>query len=454
MRTVGLLLAAALLIAACTSEGDTRTDPDPDPEDAPSALDRLEPAPTTSASDAEVDRGDTTSQPDTPDEPVPAPEPTADLDEAVPDGVAAGLVLVQDFDSPAHLASYEPDGDLVAVYVEDDGTLAWLPIWAPDGRSVAWASTDDTVTWSLIVAATDGSDSVVYDLPGRPDYLTFDPTASRVLALTPTAPGYSLVIVELDGGSREVIDTGDSYFTDFAPDGERVVGHVGTEMRITTTDGSTEPLGFDTSRHQTPVWHPDGERLLFTNEVDGPTTLVTYETETGATSDLGTFGDFVLFSVDPTGERVAVSTFESGTGAAADASTAAMRSGLWVVELTGGATTLVSASPTTAPLWDPTGTRLLVRDSAAGVGTWTAYGLNGEELASVRRNINASLMPNYLPFWDQFVRSQTLWSPTGDRFVHVGADESGRAGVWIHDVDRGGESRFLVEGQVAFWSPT
>ena len=70
------------------------------------------------------------------------------------------------------------------------------------------------------------------------------------------------------------------------------------------------------------------------------------------------------------------------------------------------------------------------------------------------RDVSNTLLPNYLPFWDQHARSQTLWAPSGDRFVHVGTDTDGRTGVWIHDATLGGESTFLVDGENAIWSPT
>ena len=58
-------------------------------------------------------------------------------------------------------------------------------------------------------------------------------------------------------------------------------------------------------------------------------------------------------------------------------------------------------------------------------------------------------MPNYLPFWDQYVRSQTVWSPDGEQFAHVGRAGSGESGVWIHDASTSGRSTLLAAGDLA-----
>ena len=434
------------VVAAPSTEIGTDVEPDGSNEstDVPVTTDPVEPAPTTVP-------------------PAPRPTaPTADPTVAFPDGKAADLVLVQDFESPIQLASYTPDGDLAAIYVDEPGEIAWQPIWAPDGRSVAWASTADGAEWSLVIADVDGTRRREHELPGRPDYLTFDPTSARIVSLTPSPQGFGMVVVELDGGDDNgwtLIDAGSPYFSDFAPDGERLVSHVGAEIRIVSLDRPPEPLGFTTTGHQTPVWHPDGDSVIVTEEVDDGATVVQYDLATGTTTEIATFGDFVAFSVDPAGEAIAVSSFAAGDadGPTVDAFRAVpsdrMRNGVWVIELDGGAATQLTDTPTVAPAFAPGGDLILVRDTAAGVGTWTVFDREGTVVSSVETDVNASLLPNYLPFWDQFVRSQTLWSPTGDRFVHVGSDPNDRPGVWIHDVDED-ESTFLVDGEIAFWSPT
>lgn len=388
---------------------------------------------------------------------------------AIIDGVANSLVVVHDRDGGADaLASYQADGTKVTSYAADSDGVIRQPIWSPDGRRIAWSSSTDGVTWELITSAVDGSERTTHPLPDMPDYLTYDPTGSRVLALTPSPEGFGLVIVNLEAGDATatdapftVIDLGQPYFSDFSPEGDRVIAHVATDMRIVDLAGERQSLELASVGHQTPAWHPSDEVVFFTTETDAGNQLVSHRLTTGVTSELATFDGFVFFDVDPTGARVAVSAFDVGGEGGLDALRAIpgqpspeLGSGLWIVDLVEGTTNRVDERPTVAPMWDPTGSRFLVRTTIRGPGRWNVYELDGTSVSTSDYDISDSLLPAYLPFWDQYVRSQTLWSPDGDQFVHVGRTEDGESGVWIHDATTSGPSRFLTDGDLAFWSPT
>ncbi len=385
------------------------------------------------------------------------------------DGVANGLILVHDREGGTDaLATYQDDGTKVAGYARGAGEVIWQPIWSPDGRRIAWTRSEDGATWELVTAAVDGTDRTTHLLPGRPDYITYDPTASRVLALTPSPEGFGLVIVQVgepaDGDAAlALVDVGAPYFSDFSPDGDRVVAHVGGDLRVVGVDGDRQPLGLSSVRHQTPAWHPT-EQLVFvaTDEIGG-NRLVSYDVTSGATVELATFDAFVAFDLDPTGSLLAVSAFapDDGDGALLALRSAESREdaprldgGLWIVDVAGGAPRQLDLRAPSAPMWDPTGSRVLARTSVDGPGTWNVYELDGTRSATTDLTIEDSLMPLYLPFWDQYVRSQTLWSPDGGRFVHVGRDDEGLSGVWVHDAATTGPSTYLTSGDLAFWSPT
>ncbi len=115
---------------------------------------------------------------------------------------------------------------------------------------------------------------------------------------------------------------------------------------------------------------------------------------------------------------------------------------------------LLDNQPASAPIWDPTGSRVLVRDMFGGAGRWKVLGLDGTRASTEAFDIDQTSVPGYLPFWDQYARSQTVWSPDGEQFVHVGRSVTGESGVWIHDADSSGASTLLAPGDIAFWSPT
>ncbi len=396
---------------------------------------------------------------------------------AVVGGVANSLVVVHDRDGgPDALNAYRADGTLVTRYAGGGDEVIWQPIWSPDGRRIAWTRSTDGTTWELVSAAVDGGERTVQPLPGRPDYITYDPTASQVLALTPSPDGFGLVIVDVGAGADvdegdppfEAVDLGRPYFSDFSPGGDRVIAHVGAELRVVDLAGERRPLAFTSSGHQTPAWHPTDDVVFFAADDETGNRLVSHDLTDATTSELAAFDAFVLFDLDPTGTRVAVSAVGGGTpdGDGGDGGLVAIAApprsaqpdrlggGLWVVEVADGAAIRLAAAPTVAPMWDPTGTRVLVRTTLGGVGRWVVYGLGGEQAGTEDFDVGGTLLPGYLPFWDQYARSQTLWSPDGGQFVHAGRAESGESGVWVHGAEASGPSAFLAAGDLAFWSPT
>jgi hypothetical protein len=454
--TAGLLLVAA----ACSgSAGYTeRTDPPgaTDPTtDAP-------PAPTAAEPGDVPEAGD-----------VPEPGDVADASgielpdgDAIVDGVANDLIVVYDQDGGADaLASYRADGTLVATYSTDDGGSIWQPIWSPDGRRLAWASSTDGQRWELVTAAVDGGDRTTHALPGRPDYIAYDPTASRVLALTPSAAGFGLAIVEVEqaGEPFTVIDLGRPYYSDFSPAGDRLIAHVAADMKVIDVAGSQQALDLASTTHQTPAWHPTENRVFFTTDSGAGARIVSHDLDTGVTTDLAGAALFVFFDLDPSGSKLAVAAFgdpveqPGGTSAlrraASPADATPLSTGLWIVGAD-GAVTQLDDQPASSPAWDPSGTRVLARDGLAGPGRWRVFDADGQVAATDEIDVDGSLLPAYLPYWDQYGRSLTLWSPDGTRFVHAGTTADGRSGVWIHDASTSGPSTFLVEGDIGLWSPT
>lgn len=397
-------------------------------------------------------------------------EPAAQVDDT-----AVDLVLVYDADGgPNALASYRPDGTLVTSYAAADEGAIRQPIWSPDGERVAWArgrapadqepADREPAEWELVTSGVDGTGGTAHPLPARPDYITYDPTSSVVLALTPSPAGFGLVIVDVldDAADQDepysVVDLGRPYFSDFSPDGSRVIAHVASEMRLVELDGEPVSLGTASIGHQTPSWHPTDEIVFFTEATNGVNQLVRHDLASGSTDGIAAFGGFVFFDLDPAGSSLAVAAFDTAGGRGPEAMRGSpqrrLGPGLWVIDADGGEPRRVDEQPAAAPMWDPTGSRFLVRTSIGGVGSWKVYSRDEMVSSTQRFDIDDTLLPAYLPFWDQYVRSQTLWSPDGTRFAHAGRSDEGTSGIWIHDASDSGDSTHLADGDLAFWSPT
>jgi hypothetical protein len=463
-RRIGVVIAL-VAVASCSDARDDTEVIDPAPVTQPSQ--------TSAPGAADPEDPDALGSEATPRSNTPAVATPAG--PAIVDGAANSLVLVHDIDGGDRtLVAYRADGTEVANYSDGAGELVAQPIWSPDGRRVAWVRSADGATWEVVTVAADGGDRTVHPLPGRPDYITYDPTVSRLLALTPSPDGFGLVIIELDpetgqepaGDPFEQIDLGVPYFSDFAPAGDRLVAHVATDVRIVDLTGEKRSLALTAGTHQTPLWHPIDNTVFYTADTEDGEQLISRQLGTEVTTELGEIVGFVLFDIDPAGEQLAVVAYgnppDSGLQALRrpgarrpmSAGRTVLDTGLWIIDVGDGRARLLDDQPSSAPIWDPTGSRVLVRDALGGAGRWKVLGLDGTSASTELFDIDRTLVPGYLPFWDQYVRSQTVWSPDGAQFVHVGRSVDGTSGVWIHDAATSGPSTLLAEGEIAFWSPT
>ena len=79
------------------------------------------------------------------------------------------------------------------------------------------------------------------------------------------------------------------------------------------------------------------------------------------------------------------------------------------------------------------------------------YNLGSGEARYVTTFSPTESFQNILPFFDQYQRSGTIWSPDSQELVLSGIDGSGNAGIYVVSAD-GGDSRKIADGDLAFWA--
>jgi hypothetical protein len=57
-----------------------------------------------------------------------------------------------------------------------------------------------------------------------------------------------------------------------------------------------------------------------------------------------------------------------------------------------------------------------------------------------------------IPYFDQYQRSATIWSPDSRNIVISANDSDGNDGIYVVEVDGNLEPRLLTDGSLAFWS--
>ena len=257
-------------------------------------------------------------------------------------------------------------------------------------------------------------------------------------------------IVDVAAGTARLIDSGAPYYLDWAPDGSRLAVHIDTAfLGFVDLDGNRTALAAVPGFFQAPEFLDDGRLLVATGDDQQGVAL------------LEESGDPVLIAPTTGGTFFAASSDQSSL-AYTDTAAAPILGSLSVIPIpeTANAETpvdadgaqTVSEGPVVAFEWSPSGGRLLfLTVNAEGTAlipqVWEAGSVQSyEELIPTQEMIT-----QYLPFWDQYSRVLTLWSPDGASFVLPVAGENGGS-IVVYRVE-GGETSRVLGGRFATWAP-
>lgn len=152
-----------------------------------------------------------------------------------------------------------------------DGNAAW----SPNGRMITWGRCRSGGKCDVYVMNADGSDKT--NLTNSDDHYdgapTWSPDSRQILFssdrdrdadLPPLERGRDLYVMDSDGGNvRRLTTTGINTFSDWSPNGQKIVyqgGESGNEVWTMNADGTgQQKLRAGT----TPIWSPNGREIAF-----------------------------------------------------------------------------------------------------------------------------------------------------------------------------------------------
>jgi hypothetical protein len=302
-----------------------------------------------------------------------------------------------------------------------------------------------------------GGETRTLAVPFEPFYFSWDPLGERVVLLGNGTSGVAGAILVVSDGS--LVDLGEAtpFFFDWRPSGTGLVGHLdrdttvlidaktGTRRLISDSDagfGAPEFLSEDviiTVRGSAGVSASIGLPLAQADENQ----LVVTDLASSTSTVVETVEPFTAFSSTTDG-RIAFVTGDAADGILADR--------LSVVKTSEPADPVVVFEDSVVALeWSPTGSHLLFFTIDLDAAELTPHVWDGEGVTSFPPYRPTDLyISQYLPFADQYARSQTAWSPDGSAFAYVKA--SGEDGeVWIQSLD--GRAEELGPGIGVSWIP-
>ncbi len=360
------------------------------------------------------------------------------------------------------------------------GHIYEYPTWAPNGRRLAFVgisgSTPADAQASLYTISSDGNERVeaFNSQDNFPFYLFWSPNSAYVTFLSNAGggDGLALYLAAAAGGNSQIIGTGQPYYWDWSPDNQAIIVHTGgaasdnTEARMALfeLDGAVQKKDLDLKpgSFQAPAWSPGGDELVLASESSaGEGQLVLAGRDGSVKRVLALLSGPVSFAWSPDGSRLAYAIPVGD-----DPGSHLMSLSLLDPAQPENGQEVVQGT-VVAFFWSPDNQKIayfiIGQDNPTGVSFRNAQSnppVNLEvhvyDLGSGNNRRVTAFNPTdsflqIFPFYDQYQRSGTIWSPDSKNLVLAGVDSSGEAGIFVVDAD-GGRSQKIADGDLAFWS--
>jgi TolB protein len=408
----------------------------------------------------------------------------------LPFGRAPGAGLIAYVGLDDNIYTIDPNGENKQALTSDAQSIPGeegeirvyqQPTWSPDGNRVAFVQVNvtgnRTQTAALFSAHPDGSNlAEIFNSEFQfPFYLYWSPDSERLSFLTTGGlePGLVLYIAAPQAGEAQLLDIGQPFYWDWSPDSQSILIHTGGSTRFNPAarlallgladEVSEEELDLQPDFFQAPAWSPDGERLLLAavTESDERGLLLT-DRNGEVLRVLRPGDDSIAFGWSPNGDWVAYVSEDAGEPE--DIS----RTLVYLDPAQPDESFTVTQDVVIAFFWSPDSRKIAYFIPSTGAPQGPRVSLQRQEsqfslelhVHDVQTGDSQSLMEftptqeflNILPFFDQYQRSATIWSPDSKNLVISGIDEDGEAGVFAIEVSENSEARRLASGRLAFWS--
>jgi Tol biopolymer transport system component len=347
------------------------------------------------------------------------------------------------------------------------------PTWSADGKQVAFVSAEgaggaQTSAGMFVYNVEDETTTKIFSSESEfPFYLYWSPDNDNVTFLSTSAAGRSLLLqsVPVGEGERVILDAGSPYYWSWAPDGNAMIVHMGSETSSTPehlaflqldTGVIEDGLDSNPAPFQAPAWSPNGERILYTRVNEEAKNEIVVADSTGEfQQSLAVFEFNTAFAWSPDSELVAyiegTQTLDAGVIGKlhvvdlASSEDFFQAEDIFAVFWSPNSRKLAYFRPLLAQATDPSGEQqLLLQLNMLD----TVSGESKELFTFAPTNQFSSI----LPYFDQYHQSATIWSPDSNNLLLAFQDADGNPGIAVVAASGQLEPRLLAEGFVAFWS--
>ena len=405
-----------------------------------------------------------------------AAEPTT----AAPAGPAVNRIVI--VNAQGQVETLSPTGqDRRVLTSEGRSVFFQFPAWSPDGRRLAVIGTRLNGGGIYVLPDVVGADNmpenqVYFSADETPIYLYWSPDNANLAFLANQSRNrMGLKVIGSDGASASrLLATGAPFYWDWSDDGRQLLVHSGAEqsaaLSLIDVQGKTQAGNLATpGAFQAPGIAAGGRYWAFAEESEGLSSLVVVDTQTGERRSFEP-SDSMALSWNPAGDHLA---FTNGT-----ADSHPFWGPLRVLDVAAGQTRLLTRQTVLAFFWSPDGRSIAyitlngtIEDEGINalaktrrLAKWTRPAqqtqgfltlsvvdvASGQGLRLLDFEPTIVFLTQFLPFFDQYALSHSLWSPDSSALVLPVREEEGNVVLVVPAT--GGRPYRLAEGDVAFWS--
>jgi TolB protein len=412
------------------------------------------------------------------------PFPTADVPVPTP---KAPLGLIAYVGNDGNIYTTDRDGKQLNAITQDAnlnpaagqlGRIYQYPTWASDGQHLAFARfslSQSGQEVSLFSVLSDGKKPVkIYTSQNfQPFYLSWSPNSQIIAFLGSDASGaLAQYLVAASGGEIKFISSGQPYYWDWSPDSQTLIVHIGgsnsanpdARLAFIGLDGSTpgQELDLNPGSFEAPAWSSTGDVLALAAQNDaGDDELILAGQDGKVKQVLARLSGPVAFAWSPKGVYLAYAVL--------DQTESVPTIHLFVLDSTHPELqNQVAQGELVAFFWSPDGQKIayfILRNRGPSVMSFQTVAQTKQGASLVVRVYDrisgdikdvATFAPTVsfqqvLPYYSQYQRSETIWSPDSKNLVLSGVDSAGENAIFTVGAD-GSRFQKIADGDVAFWS--